>query len=257
MIPQVRSFLESVNRELSSKSNQVRDLIGSSHWGHDGAHKERLLRNVIQRSLPNDALIGQGFIVGGTTNSLVSREQDIIVVDNSHSAPLINEGGLIITDNDNVIGTLSVKTKMGRKEIRDTVETLLTARESSSLDDRGGKIWCGGFFYEYHPQLKDPKKIKNAIEETMRATATTGTGLHAKLAKRGPDVICCGEGLLFLLSYGPENYDPSKGQYGKVRMFQCGELATAGMIASLQQATAWIQGKPEPKIAQRFLDYIG
>ncbi len=40
-------FYKSISAELRATQDRVRDLIGSSHWGTDGAHREIILRKIL------------------------------------------------------------------------------------------------------------------------------------------------------------------------------------------------------------------
>jgi hypothetical protein len=74
-------YFQSLSEELHSQSSRVRQLIGGAHWGHDGRHKEVLLRNLVRRHCPSTVLVSSGFVISRNDPEIRSKEQDILIVD--------------------------------------------------------------------------------------------------------------------------------------------------------------------------------
>ena len=59
----VRKYFLSLSQELEALKKRVRFLIADQHWQTDGEWKESVVRQVLRRHLPIDAVVGRGFIV--------------------------------------------------------------------------------------------------------------------------------------------------------------------------------------------------
>ncbi len=59
----VESYFKSLSLEFTALKDRVRNFIDDAHWLTDGEWKETVLRTILSRSLPQDILIGRGFIV--------------------------------------------------------------------------------------------------------------------------------------------------------------------------------------------------
>ena len=94
--PNRLQYLRSLADELRSQANRVRDLIGGAHWLSEGTHKEILLVELIKRHLPAGMIAARGFLVNDTDHSIVSKEQDILIVDTLAEAPMFKQGGLVL-----------------------------------------------------------------------------------------------------------------------------------------------------------------
>lgn len=102
-----QNFQKSITQELDVIKNRVRNLIGNAHWGEEGRFKEAVLKNVIQRFLPNSISIGTGFILkeNEDSNTNISHQIDLIIYDNTKPV-LFREGDFIITTETNVRGII-------------------------------------------------------------------------------------------------------------------------------------------------------
>src|SRR5210317_2216194 len=90
------SYLESWSKELTSRSNRVRNLIGDAHWLSDGHHKEYIIRDFLKRLLPNRIKVTTGFVRPLNLENKCSTEIDVLVLDNHLQPPFFSEGGIDI-----------------------------------------------------------------------------------------------------------------------------------------------------------------
>jgi hypothetical protein len=119
-----QNFQKSITQELDVIKNRVRNLIGNTHWGEEGRFKEAVLKNVIQRFLPNSISIGTGFILkeNESSNTNISHQIDLIIYDNTKPV-LFREGDFIITTETNVKGIIEVKSKINITNLRQVVNS--------------------------------------------------------------------------------------------------------------------------------------
>jgi len=116
----VESYFKSLSLEFTALKDRVRNFIDDAHWPTDGGWKETVLRTILSRSLPQDILIGQGFIV---TPEWKSTQIDILLY--SASAPvLFRDGNLVIVQPSAVRGVIEVKTRLTVQGLRDAVNKI-------------------------------------------------------------------------------------------------------------------------------------
>ena len=142
MQPRFDDYFRSLSAELEAQANRVRCLIGSAHWLSDGGHKESILRHIIERHMPSGTLVARGFIVNNSSDEACSREQDIFIVDTSSEAPLFNQGGLIITPQEYVYASVSVKSAFGKNEFLDALRTFASIPSWAST-----KLFFGSYHF--------------------------------------------------------------------------------------------------------------
>ncbi len=204
-----RRYLASIADEVHSQSKRVRDLIGDRHWYSDGHQKEYLLASVLERHIPGAMVAARGFLVSPNDQAQCSSEQDILIVDTTQEAPIFNQGGLVVVFPRNLRAAISVKTKLGAKELRESVKGLNSVRSvaaASGVDSSA--ISCSAYFFE-DSEPRDPtdhyKTIKAAIQEHKPATLHVGQPDRDAL---GPNVLAGARDLLYRLDYvtqtGPE-----------------------------------------------------
>src|SRR5262249_6536833 len=148
VLPNWYRYLASLAGELHSQATRVRDLIGTSHWLSDGHHKEYLLRGLLERHLPGQMIAARGFAVSSQDENLRSTEQDILIVDVSHEAPLFYQGGLVIAFPRTVKAAVSVKTTLDSSTVPDSVAGLNVLRNVCKDETEPRSIWCGAYFFE-------------------------------------------------------------------------------------------------------------
>ena len=246
-------YLLSLADELRSQSKRVRDLIGDAHWLSDGHHKEYLLLNVLRRHLPANTIAGRGFVISCLTDSVRSREQDILVVDNSLEAPVFYQSGLIITFPRQVLASISVKTRLGRQEISDSVKSLNGVREIVYGETHRDSLWCGGYFFEETESIsKTPSDAFAIIHQTMGVAPVWSPATSDGVCGVAPDILTSSNDLAFLITQ-PYRSDEHTLETASVAGYECSGMATAVFLASLLDHISAVRGSQENDFAG-FLD---
>jgi hypothetical protein len=104
----VQDYFESLGQELGALKHRVRHLIADAHWQTDGEWKESVLRHVLRRHLPDDAVVGRGFVISGDN---ATHRLDILVHDGSKPL-LFRDGDLVFVTPDAVLGIVEVKSRV-------------------------------------------------------------------------------------------------------------------------------------------------
>jgi len=153
-----RDFHKSISLELVALKNRVRHLIGDAHWGEEGGYKEAVLRNVIRKQLPDDLILGTGFIVReGGGKIKVSSQIDILIID-KNAPVLFREGDFIITTPLNVRGIIEVKTTLS---VSDS-ETIKKATKNGDMV--GLSVFNGIFAFDKEGDNFQSKSFESSLK---------------------------------------------------------------------------------------------
>lgn len=232
MKPAKSDYFNSLASELTAQSSRVRQLIGDAHWGHDGRHKETLLKDMIRRHSPAQTVVSSGFVISPNNVEIRSSEQDILVVDISTEAPLFQQGDLVIVFPHSVIAAISVKSTMKESTLKSVIDGLRTVRAVARDGDAlPSQIWCAGFFYAVdYAWLSEPEYIYDKIRKYVLANPAPAPILDSGQPHAlGPDLIVDSHELAFLLDYerhGDENR-------AKIRGYACKQAATAVFLSCM------------------------
>jgi hypothetical protein len=103
----------SLNQELDTIKNRVRNLIGNANWGEDGRYKEEKLKTILKNRLPQNLSVGTGFILNqiSPNENVVSKQIDILIYENNQ-APVFSEGDFVIVTQNCVKAIIEVKSKI-------------------------------------------------------------------------------------------------------------------------------------------------
>ena len=198
--PERSRYLQSLAEELSAPANRIRNLIGDRHWPTDGAYKEHLLGSVIRRHCPDGLTVARGFVVSDLDQTVVSREQDLLLVDTTREAPLFYEAGVIVSFPRNVVGAISVKSSPNKGEVEDVVSTLNSLRTAAAHPNlEPSHIWCGAYVFS---APKTSARMYKYIADGIRSApitspaALSGNSASRPRLRRGwsrpdLDVKCC------------------------------------------------------------------
>ena len=237
MKPDRSRYLQSLADELRAPASRIRDLIGDKHWPTDGAYKEQLLAEVVRRHCPSGTLVARGFVISDIDPSVVSREQDLLLVDISREAPLFSEAGIVVAFPRNVLASISVKSSLRKDALVDVVSTLSSLRTAAahpSLDP--ADIWCGGYAYEAEVSAATTYEH---IAEAVRASRVVYRNPSPQIVPVGPDCIVAGEDLLWTL-------DRTNGDGPAViRGFSCEGLAFAFFLGQLVNHLSHLRDKSD------------
>jgi len=162
-------FHKSTTKELLATKDRVRNLI--NHWGEDGRYQEAVLKNMIQRFLPEKYRIGSGFIVRQTHeigNHEPSKQIDLIIYDSS--APILfKEADFVILTADSVLGIIEVKANALNQNLNDIVKKA-NKNGKFILDARIDKqkpLFNGIFSYE--SRIENYSTIVQTIKNSWEA----------------------------------------------------------------------------------------
>lgn len=219
------NYLASLGLELRVQSERVRQLIGTGHWGHDGRHKEFLFKSVLERHLPAATVAAPGFVMDEDAPEIVSKEQDVLVVDTFAHGPLFNQGGLCVAFARQTLATTSIKTTPSRKTLEDAVVGL------ASVPASGGdpqSIWRAICFFEVGELMERPELM------------TTWLGDSVGGARPPVNLVCAGSDLAYRIDA------PFGGGGWRVRAYQCSGVAQGLLIALLLSHIAAVRQSTSP-----------
>lgn len=121
MIADLHAYHQSIDDELTSIRNRIRQLIGDVHWLTDGEHKETIVRRVLRNHVPEIIRVGTGFVcyAGGKA----SNQMDILLTD-TRKPTLFKDDKLVIVTADTVQAIIEVKTKQTSTQLGKTLTKL-------------------------------------------------------------------------------------------------------------------------------------
>lgn len=119
MKPSYSNYLKSWSTEFDATCNRVRDLIGDAHWLTDGHHKEKLLKNFLERYIPSGLTVSNGFIFNPWSPNNVSGEIDLMILDHSKHPPIFSEHSVAIVFPESVKAIIHVKSSFNATELKD------------------------------------------------------------------------------------------------------------------------------------------
>jgi hypothetical protein len=142
------AYHQSVGQQLQAEERRIRDLIGSSHWATDGAHKEAILRKVIKNYAPEVYRVGTGFVCypGSTTDAENSSQIDILITSKA-SPTLYRTDDLQIVTPECVKAVIEVKTSVSNGQDLDRVIARLSEDAKNIRTQSGQDCWAGLFIY--------------------------------------------------------------------------------------------------------------
>jgi hypothetical protein len=212
-------------RELNSRADRVRQIITDKHWLSDGHHKEYVLKEFLSRHLAPQLSVSRGFICAPDPEIGPSGEIDLLIVDPSLHPPWFNEGGLVVTPAESVIGQIHVKTSLGGTELVDVLRSVHEALGIAEKYVEPWRIWSAGFFFRY------PGALDRLAETVLNSLKKVEEENSALRPRHLPSCLACvgGPAILF------EEKESRPGVRGcvRVRGFETGELAPAVFLCSL------------------------
>lgn len=226
MRPERSRYLQSLADELSAPANRIRNLIGDKHWPTDGAYKEHLLAGVIRRHCPAALIVARGFVVSDIDPAIVSREQDLLLVDTTREAPLFYEAGVVVSFPRNVIAAISVKSSPRKSEVQDVVSTLNSLRTAAAHPSlEPSHIWCGAYIYG---SPKTSATMYKQIADAIRSAPVTYRRPFRDVRPIGPDCVVVGPDLIWTLNAATADNAPVA-----IRGYSCAGLSTAFFLGQL------------------------
>ncbi|WP_037245114.1 DUF6602 domain-containing protein [Rhodopirellula baltica] len=211
-------YLASIGDELQSTADQVRHLIGNKHWLSDGHHKEAVLRKTLGKHMPVRFSLDRGFVVDNERLSKCSKEQDILIIDQSISKPLFNESDIAISFADDVHGAISVKTTMKPSELKDS----LTGLASIRWPKENKKAIIGIFAYRMQMRWRNSIRL---YADYLRKQIDTNRILLEK-----SDLFICVNGALF------SRISMDNAGEMNISTHDCGRLSAAMFVGTIADA---------------------
>ena len=193
----VRQFFNSETKALLALYKNIETLIpsatkrGSGHVAEEGRYIESILRNFLNKHLPNDLKAFSGFILRPATKTgkddrsrrknevdQHSQQIDIIVYDHKNYPVFETFEEFAIVPPEGVVGIISVKKNLYYNQIEDELKSLKNAAELCHVKSYNNKIMRGpstcliGFSNKVKP-TKDFTEIVQHIYKKIEATHST------------------------------------------------------------------------------------
>lgn len=232
--PNEISYLLSWAKELTSKANRVRDLIGNKHWPSDGRHKEIIIRDFLSRYLPTQSVIGTGFIRGDE----LSTEVDILITDWGRHPPLFNEGGLHIVARESVLAVIEVKSTFSNQTIENAITSITKINSVAGNDN---SIWSGCIFANCE---LDFEQFQKCCESSVKEIAGHSDQAATTLPKC---IVCFTNFICFVIV-------DIRARCVELRCFDLGELSLAAGINDLFDTLRMSYGYSEPSELSKILE---
>lgn len=222
MLPNPAQCLESWAAELKSRSDRVRNLIGSAHWLSDGFQKEEILRQFLHRHLPTRMRITRGFLKPAEPPAAVSKEIDVLITDSESELPWFCEGNLVITPPTAALAQIHVKTQFDVPELYDVLESGAHNQHIYSYSPSSRPLWFGAVFFAHTSAATPEDQMR-----VWRSAVSKLAELHDP-TPRMPDCVAIINGPAFLVAQPPD----SPGQ-ATLRRYDCGAASAAVFLAHL------------------------
>lgn len=142
----INAYFQSLTDEVMTKAARVRQLIGGRHWLTDGTHKEAIVSDTLRGFTLERLNVTKGFILGDVASASCSTEQDILLLDKAHDAPLYSVDGVSIALGRSAVAAISVKSEMTRKSLHSALSGLQSAHDAASKDANEGIATAAIFF---------------------------------------------------------------------------------------------------------------
>lgn len=193
----VRQFFNSETKSLLALYKNIETLIpsskkkGSGHVAEEGRYIESILRNFLNKHLPNDLKAYSGFILRPATKTgkhdrsrrtnevdQHSQQLDIIVYDHKNYPVFETFEEFAIVPPEGVVGIISVKKNLYDAQIEDELNSLISAAKLCHVKTfdkqfmRGPSTCLIGFSNKVKPK-KEFNDIVNHIFKKIEKTHTT------------------------------------------------------------------------------------
>lgn len=162
MDPDFKSFHKSINSELQTVKNRVRNLIGDKHWQKEGEYKEEIFKKVLGMFLPESFAVGSGFVIG--IDKTPTRQIDVIVYDTRYPV-LFRQADFVILPPDGVRAIIEVKTKLSKTKLKEAIEHASDNGRIILLShqNRTFHFFNGIFAYEQGNEKDIPQTVDDCI----------------------------------------------------------------------------------------------
>ncbi len=118
----LEQYYLNIGNSLDSKWNQLRNILGDSHYPSVGNYTESLIRNELRKFLPKDYSVGTGFVafpncINKGLSHTVSKQLDIVIYKNTESAPIYEDGDFVVLLPESVVAFIEVKSALDSRDV--------------------------------------------------------------------------------------------------------------------------------------------
>lgn len=118
-----RQFSESYVKQFMTEKDRVFKLLGARQQYSSGIFREGLIRDFLEKILPDSISINSGFIYGFEVVDN-SKQLDIMIWDSSKYGPIFKTMEYVILPPEAVIAIITVKSNMSKEDIESGLENL-------------------------------------------------------------------------------------------------------------------------------------
>lgn len=120
-------YFESFANEITSKFRRLQNIV--KHPTSDGDYHEEILRNVLRNFLSKRFSVKKGFIYAGSESNQVSKQIDVMIIDeNSPAAYIFQEGDFAIVIPHAVVAVMEIKTTLNSDGFEAALENIRLAK---------------------------------------------------------------------------------------------------------------------------------
>lgn len=221
----LHALLESWSKELSSRADRVRSLIGDAHWLSDGMHKESLVQEFVGARLPATLAAEHGFFLALSADEC-SPEIDLFVRDCAHSAPFLKEGSITICDPGSVIAYWEVKSDFKASALSDALTLVARTQNVIASVRAPSDVWrCVCFMASSEARTDESflKTIKDQLLKVLDSSESSGKDVRHYL----PTCLVCLDHFCAFIAEGRE------GTRGRIRYFPTRGLSFSVALADM------------------------
>ena len=117
---EMTSYFDFLEESIASYAQLLGDAL--LHQGEKGRSREAILGDVLRQILPGCFSIGSGFIINCLGE--ISRQQDLVILDNYFNRPIQLAGGVGVYPVESVYATLEVKSRLDGDSIKSTAVSI-------------------------------------------------------------------------------------------------------------------------------------
>lgn len=173
------NFFNSQATLLLEQYHNLEQLLGppGADWTWHGEHCESLLREAIERILPDSLRVGKGYIYGHRkTESGMERspEIDILIYDSEQYAPLFSMGTFVIVRAECVKAIIQVKRTLTAATLTKAIKNLVTAKQHvyatclNNAEETTERIFSGVISFEDGLGLTKDCELCKSYETTIK-----------------------------------------------------------------------------------------
>jgi hypothetical protein len=195
----VRQFFNSETKALLALHKNIETFIpsskkkGAGHVAEEGRYIESILRNFLNKHLPDDLKAYSGFILRPATKTgnhnrtrrkkevdQHSQQLDIIVYDHKNYPVFESFEEFAIVPTEGVISIISVKKNLYENQIENEIKSLQHTAKLCHIKTHDKKFMCGPntCLFSFSNKVKPKKQFKEVVEYFYSKIAATHTDVN-------------------------------------------------------------------------------